>query len=296
MRFVAVPAVLLLAMTAVGLPTTQCAGAEAQPDAAALLAAARTADAAYRNHLARLQDDITAAEPTTRVAAIGALARLADPEAVRILAQATANPRTAADDLARIATALGNSGLAIAVDPLHKLMTQPDPQVRFAAYNALMDLGAATVTQHTAVAKADYAPPHLAALTNLGTLKQADAAPLLVAGLARNPKAIVRRQCAIGLGRLGDPAHATALQDALSDPDAGVRRYAGEALAALNHRPAIPFILMALEANIAGDELNQVLKRMTGEDFGFRTGSDGLKRREAIDRGFAWWTAHATDG
>ena len=124
-------------------------------------------------------------------------------------------------------------------------------------------------------------------------MKQAEAAPLLVAGLNRNPKSLLRRMCAIGLGRLGDAANGPALQNALSDPDPQVRRYAAEAIVAINYRPGIPYMIFALESNIASDEITRCIKLMTGEDFGFNSRLDGLKRQEAIDRGFLWWTANA---
>ena len=52
-------------------------------------------------------------------------------------------------------------------------------------------------------------------------------------------------------------------------------------------------MLFALEANIDSDEINRCIKIMTGQDFGFSSKSDALKRQEAIDRGFLWWTENA---
>jgi HEAT repeat protein len=48
-----------------------------------------------------------------------------------------------------------------------------------------------------------------------------------------------------------------------------VRRYAAEALAKLDYKPAVADLLMALEANVAGVHIVRALRALTGEDFGF---------------------------
>ncbi len=263
------------------------------PSDAELLAAARTASMTYQKHLETLQVDLASEDLKLRLATLRLLGNLQDPQAIVPLIAFIEAKERSPDELSAAAAALAACGNSAALPALRKLSAMSDAGVRLAAYNALGQLNAATPGDHTQRAKDPNPEPHLAALTNLGTIKQADAAPLLIAGLNRHPQALVRRSCAIGLGRLGDAANGPALQNALSDPDPQVRRYAAEALVAVNYRPAIPYLLFALEANIASDEINHCIQIMTGQDFGFSSRSDALKRQEAIDRGFLWWTANA---
>ena len=285
-----------LLATALALPSWS---AETAPDAGTspgvALAAARTTSPAYQVRLSALRAGLDSPDATVRREAIRQLGSSDDPVALADLLAFLARGKHETDELSVIATALGTSGNPAAIPALRKLSAATEADVRFAAYNALGQLAAATPADHTQRAKDEDRSQHLAGLTNLGTIKHAEAAALLVAGL-NDARAIVRRQCAIGLGRLGDPAHGLALQNALSDADPGVRQRAAEAIAAIKYRPAIPYIIFALDANVAGDELHDVLKQMTGQDFGFRSTDNPLRRREAVDRGFAWWTAHSKDG
>ena len=259
-----------------------------------LLAAARSADQAYQLHLASLNAQLE--RPEQRLKAIAALGRLQDPVALEPLLKLLEITKPSPAEQAAIAIAIGASGSQVGLPALRRMSVSGDAEVRLAAYNAMSTLQAATGGDHLQRAKDPDVQPHLAALANLGTVKQADAAPLLIAGLTRHPRALVRRQCAIGLGRLGDLSAGPTLQTALSDADPGVRRYAAESIAQLNYRPAIPFLLMALDSNVATTEINQVLRRMTGQDFGFDPHADAIRRQEAVERGFAWWTANANGG
>ena len=259
-----------------------------------LLAAARSANQAYQLHLASLHEQLE--RPAQRVEAIKALGRLQDPLALQSLLNLLETTKPSAEEHIAIAFAIGASGSQVGLPALRRLSVTSDAGVRLAAYNALSTLQATAGGDHLQRAKDPDEQPHLAALANLGTVKQADAAPLLIAGLTKHPRALVRRQCAIGLGRLGDPSVGPTLQSALSDSDPDVRRYAAESIAQLDYRPAIPFLLMALDSNIATTEINQVLRRMTGQDFGFDPRADAIRRKEAVDRGFAWWTVNAKDG
>ena len=275
--------------------------AEALPSDGELLAAARVASIAYQNHIQTLNaalsaSTVSASTQETRSEALRTLGELHDPQAVLSILNFLEQPQHSREDLLAAALALGTAGEPSGIPALHKLTVNGNEDVRLAAYNALGSLNKASAADHAQRAKDSDETPHLAALTNLGTLKQADAAPLLIAGLERHPRAVVRRMCAIGLGKLGDKANGPVLQNALSDPDPDVRRYAAEAIASLGYRPAIPFLLFALEANIAGNDLSKVITQMTGQDFGFDSSADPLRRTAAIERGFAWWTAHSADG
>lgn len=271
-------------------------GADAVPSDGELLAAARTASAAYQNHLGELASQLSDASSERRIEAMRTLGRLQDPQAVMPILTFLDPPNRLADEQIAAAMALGSSGQSLAIPALRRLSVNSNADVRLAAYNALGSLTSATGGDHTQRAKDESDQPHLAALTNLGTLKQADAAPLLIAGLQHHPRSIVRRMCAIGLGKLGDVTNGPILQAALSDSDPGVRTCAANSIAALNYRPAIPFLLFALDSNIASDDLARVVTRMTGKDFGFDSRQDELKRKAAIEQGFAWWTANSKDG
>ena len=268
----------------------------ALPSDGELLAAARSASTAYQNHVENLAVTLSHPDIEVRTEGMRTLGRLQDPLATSHILRYLENPEHSNDELIAAALALGSSKQPSAIPALRKLSVNGNEQVRLAAYNSLGSLHLATSGDHTQRAKDSSELPHLAALTNLGTIKQADAAPLLIAGLQRHPRAIVRRMCAIGLGKLGDVANGPTLQTALSDSDPGVRRYAAESIAAVGYRPAIPFIIFALDANISGPELARVLQRMTGQDFGFDSHADELQRKAAIERGFAWWTANSKDG
>jgi hypothetical protein len=63
----------------------------------------------------------------------------------------------------------------------------------------------------------------------------------------------------------------------------------------LNYTPAIPNLLMAMEGNVAGDHIARCLTLMTMQDFGFSSRANPLARTEAIEKGFAWWTANAKE-
>ena len=293
MRRILSSLLLVGALAAADLPPATALPSAGLPTDGELLAAARTANVAYQKHIAALQMDLASPEPDVRLATLRLLGNLQDPQAiVPLITFIEAKERTP-DELSAAAAALAACGNPAAVPALRKLSAASNAGVRLAAYNALSQLNAATPGDHTQRAKDSSTDPHLAALTNLGTIKQADAAPLLVAGLNRHQKSLVRRMCAIGLGRLGDAANGPALQNALCDADPQVRRYAAEALVAVNYRPAIPYMIFALESNIASDEINRCIMVMTGQDFGFSSRNDALKRQEAIDRGFLWWTLNA---
>lgn len=268
----------------------------ALPSDGELLAAARSASTAYQNHVDNLAVTLSHPDIEVRTEGLRTLGRMQDPLATTLILRYLEKPEHTNDELIAAALALGTSEQPSAIPALRKLSANGNEQVRLAAYNSLGSLHLATAGDHTQRAKDISELPHLAALTNLGTIKQADAAPLLIAGLQRHPRAILRRMCAIGLGKLGDVANGPMLQNALSDPDPGVRRYAAESIAAIGYRPAIPFIIFALDANISGTHLAKVLHKMTGQDFGFDSHSDQLQRKAAIDRGFAWWTANSKDG
>ena len=161
--------------------------------------------------------------------------------------------------------------------------------------NALTRLQAIDSSDYTTRAKDGVNAIRGSSLTNLGVMKIADAAAVLTKGLASEGEPHIRRMCAISLGLLGDPVNGPALTDALADSNPGVRRYAAEALVKVNYTRAIPYLLMAMEANVAGDHIARCLTLMTKQDFGFHSHDNAIARNEAVEKGFTWWTANSKE-
>ncbi len=260
----------------------------------AILVAARAADDIYHHHMQVLAQRLKAGEEVQRVTAIDGIALQADPESAYLLLPFLEAGSRSPAELIAATSGLGRIGSTSAVPGLKTLTTHPDAGVRAAALNALATLKQDGAADYMGRAKDSDATIRLASLTNLGTIGQAEAAPLLIAGLKKERDQVTRHMCAIGLGKLGDRSQGQALREALTDPDPVVRRYAAEALVKLDFTPAIPDLLMALEANQGSRPLLYCLKQLTkGQDFGFDPHATDLDRRAAVDRGFAWWAVHA---
>ncbi len=262
-------------------------------DQAQVLAAARSADAIYQRHVQFLASELASSDEAVRLKAIPLVARQQDAETVALLLPFTEAGVRSVAELTAAATALGHIGSMSAEPALRALVTHQDPTVRLASLNALGQLSSDTPAQWTARAKDPDAGIRQVAESNLAALKAPDAAAVLIEGLTKERDPVTRRLCALGLGRLGDKSAATALVDALTDPDPRVRAYAGGALAQLDHKPAIPPLLMALEANVSGAELAVALRALAGTDFGFNAKTDDFTRRTAIEKGFVWWAENA---
>lgn len=287
---------LLLAIASTGFaadPSPELAAAPA-PTADEVLAAARAADFFYRNHIARLSDEMASPDQKVRSQALAALGRLGDPETVYLLIPMLEGGKGTrpAGDLIGACQAAAAIGQAAPTAPLIRgLLTHPNGEVRLAAYNALNVLSAANPGDSTVRAK--DAEPELngAAKTDVGIYHQAEAADILVQALTKDPRPHVRRMAAIGLGRIGTPELGPALKEGLTDADPAVRGTVATSLAKIHYLPAIPFILIALESDIATVELAAALKSLAGDDFGFDPKGHIVQRTEAINRGFTWWTA-----
>lgn len=265
----------------------------AEPSEDEVLAAARAANVLYQRNLALLIDQLHGPVIAARVRAIEDIARLQDPSTVPFLLPSLESGR-ASEEQAAAAIALGHIGSPVAKGPLRDLMDKaPSGEVRAAAMNALNDLHG--MESADLLLKAKDPDPVLsgAALTDLGTMAVDKAADLLANALTHDRRQIVRRMCAIGLGRIGDKTQGVILLDALSDPDPGVRRYAAQALVQLNDTAAVPYLLMALEGNVAGEYINHCLMLLTKTDFGFDWRASDLARSAAVERGFRWWSDHA---
>ncbi len=271
------------------------AGGAAHIDDDHILAAARAADLFYQQHFERLIDLLGDKDPATVIAAIRALGALHDPAATPFLMPRMQASTNGPDILCAAMQAISSQGAENALPMLRALLKNGDATVRVTALNTLSRIKAVDANDYKSRSEDPSAPLRASARTDLGTLAIADAAPILAKGLAGDHPAHIRRMCAIGLGNLGDKTQAPVLTDALSDGDDGVRRYAAEALVKLDYKPAIPVLLMALEANVAGAHLARCLTILSGQDFGFDPRADQLKREAAIERGFAWWGVNAKD-
>lgn len=273
---------------------TDGAAIDASTDAE-VLAAARAADFFYQRKVDRLLGLLTSPVEAERVEAISHIGHLRDPALVpNLLPWLQASNRTPAE-LVATTCALPTDGGQAAIPALKNLLKHDDASVRVAAMNALTRLQSIASADYMARSADKETAIRGSSASNLGLLAVADAAPILLKHLALDGKPHVRRMCAISLGLLGDRANGPALADALTDSNPGVRRYAAEALVKLNYTPAIPNLLMAMEGNVAGDHIARCLTLMTTQDFGFSSRANPLARTEAIEKGFAWWTANAKD-
>jgi HEAT repeat protein len=265
-------------------------------DSVTVLAAARAADDLYQRHLEELRVKLGSGDENERIATIATIGRLQDPTLVPALLPFLEGAVRSSRELAAACHALGHLGDTASAPALRSLIqANADPEVRLAALNALEQIKATIAADYMGRAKDPELDLTGIADTNLGTLAHEPAAAILAKGLLSDPRPLIRQMCAIGLGRLGDRSNGPNLQDALGDANPGVRRYAAEALVKLNYTPSIPYLLMALEGNSAGQYLNRCLMLLSGQDFGFDYRDSELKRRNAVERGFAWWADHAAE-
>jgi HEAT repeat protein len=260
-----------------------------------VLAAARAADLFYQRQVQRLIGMLESKDVAVRIEAISLIGRLQDPALVPNLLPWLQSSNRTPEEIVATTCAIPTDGGQAAIPALKGLLKNENASVRVATMNAL--------TRLQSIATADYmgrsSDPETAirgsSASNLGVLNVADAAPILLKHLALDGKPHVRRMCVISLGLLGDRANGPAIAAALADSNPGVRRYAAEALVKINYTPAIPNLLMAMEANIASDHIAHCLQLMTKQDFGFSSRANPLARGEAIEKGFAWWTANSKE-
>ncbi len=274
----------LLAILAARLPAV---------DDNAILTAARAADQDYQRSFDLLVQDLSSADVATRVQAIRTLSWKQDPAAVPLLLPFLETATRSPAEIIAAAQALSNLGATNAADALRRLLTNPDPQLRTAGYNGLSWMSKIGTGDYMGRGKDDHDPLRAGASINSGRLPIAEATDQLLKGLQFDESQHVRRMCAIALGRIGDRSKAAIIVEALNDGDAGVRRYAAEALVTMHYTPAIPNLLMALEANVAGPYINRCVMLLSGQDFGFDPRANLLDRQAAIEKGFQWWAVNA---
>lgn len=281
------PLLLFLALGA-SFPAVEPASADD-----AVLAAARAADDEFQRHSDLVLAGLSQPDQDKRIQAIRELGRLQDMAAVPRLMPLLEPSHTPIPVVLATLETLADLGATNATAPMLRLLNHENPAVRAATQKSLTRLQAMGAGHYQSRSDDADAGLRASAVTNLGTLKHAEAAPILIKALQDDPRYHVRRMAAIGLGKLGDRAHAPALIEALCDADAGVRRYAAASLVQLRAVEAIPNLLMALEANIAAADLNRSLRLLSGQDFGFDPQGNILERTAAIERGYEWWALNA---
>ena len=190
--------------------------------------------------------------------------------------------------------AVVNLGALDATDQLRKVAAEEDLDdlqanaVRIAALNALHQLNQLAAVDYQREARTGNETTRAVGVTDLGTISDKDAGPILAAAL-QNDSNHIRRMAAIGLGRLGNGEYGETLANALADPDALVRRYAAEGMVLLGYKRGIPKLLMAMDANLAGGDLRRAIRALAGDDFGYDPQANLIDRQDAVSRGFVWW-------
>ena len=238
-----------------------------------LMIAARLADDLYQRHYQGLLVALESPDVALRVQTIRDLGRLQEDEVVPLLLPFLEPAKRVPAELMAAAESLADMGALNASEGLQRLLSHPDAAVRAMAQKSLTRLQAINAGHFMGRAKDRDDALRASAATNLGTLKHAMAA--------------------LGVAKLGDRTHAPALIEALTDGDARVRRYAAVGLVQLGAVEAVPALLMALEANIAGAHINRAIMQLTGQEFGFDATANILERNAAIEKGFAWWAQNS---
>ena len=172
-------------------------------------------------------------DPTLEVRLLSswALGRLGDADTLQPIIDALAkDSRVAAMRLSSTVFEIGPR----AVEPLIRLLRNPDPAQRLLVVHLLGELGDKKALPSIADrAKSDEDKEvRIAAYKALGTIADPSTRDLLIAGLG-DPLWEIRAQAARGLALLGSPAAVGALARCLEDPVWWVRRNAGEALSKL---------------------------------------------------------------
>jgi len=260
-----------------------------------LLAAARAADHVFQRSLALTYADLSAPDEAKVIAAIRTLGRLDIAEAVPVLLPlADGYHQTPAVLLAACET-LADLNAVVATGVLQQLLTHADASVRAGAQKALTRLQSMSAPLYLQRGGDADDAVRASAVTSLGALEAGEAAGLLTEALRYDSRPHIRRMAAIGLGRLGDRSNAEVLIESLSDSDPGVRHRCAEALALLDVKRSIPFLIMALEANVSATHINRALIRLSGQDFGFDARANILDRQRSIESAFEWWSINAKD-
>lgn len=271
--------------------TTCWAADDTDTTDAHILSAARAANLHYQHKRSNLINQLKSEDLKRRVAAIDLLGRLQEPAIIPFLVpylDYNLHPEAVVTASCRALARLGAQSVS---EELSKVSRHGSTKsMRASAWNALAQLKQLSNVHFTDQSNELDNAIRGSGITNLGTIKEGEAGAILVRALLHDKRRHVRRMAAIGLGKLGNTAFGNDLITALSDGDAKVRRYASSSLAKLEYKAAIPYLLIHLEANVGGKYLNEALIILSGQDFGYHYTDTLTARRDAIQRGFVWYT------
>lgn len=260
---------------------------------AELMDAARSADDVFQRSLALTYADLNDPDQAKVIAAIRTLGHLGIAEAVPVLLPLADGYHQAPAVLLAACETLADLNATAATGVLQQLLEHADASVRAGAQKALTRLQAMGTPHYLQRGSDADDAVRASAITSLGAMEAGEAGAVLTEALRYDNRPHIRRMAAIGLGRLGDASHADVLIESLSDSDPGVRHRCAEALALLDIKRSIPFLIMALEANVSATQINRALVRLSGQDFGFDTRANILDRQRAIESAFEWWAMNA---
>ena len=273
---------------------------EAAESAAAdsdIISAARQANVFYQNRRDTLLRDLAGTDDKAKVKALRDLSDLREEALIPVVAPYIDFNLHNEPVVKAACLALARLNAQDYVDELTNITKQPNSSEaeKRAAWNAISLLKALTEVHFEDQSVHFDTAIRASGVTNYGTRQIADAGKILAHAVVKDRRVHIRRMAAIGLGRIADDNHAEALISALTDGDIQVRRYASNALVILDHKPAIPYLLIQLESNVGGKYLNQALIALSGEDFGYDHTGTLNERRQAIARGFRWYTENSKD-
>ncbi len=167
--------------------------------------------------------------------------------------------------------------------------------MRMPAVNALERLKALEAQTHISQIQQDNTGLKTSSIVQISKFDSHEAGSLLVDALLHHEDSHTRRMAAIALGDLGDLNHGDALVRALTDRNPGVRRFAAESIRRLEYKPAVIYLIAALEANVAGKHIYSTFLALTNEDIGFNPLANRINRLNAIERAYEWYALNAAD-
>lgn len=283
---------LYLTLCATALSVHAEEEAVAANDDTALLAAAKQANVYYQHTRSRLLSELAEGNEEERIRAISLLSRLQEDKLIPVLLPYIDFNKHSDAVVSAACRGLARLGAIHHTDELTRITKHhlASEDVKKSAWNALGRLKELKRVHYTDQSAEYDDAVRASGITNLGTIQAEQAGPILANAVVNDSRAHIRRMAALGLGKLADPAYAEQLLIALTDGDVQVRRFAANALAKMDHKPAIPYLLIQLESNIAGKHLNNALMIISGQDFGYHHEATLTARRTAIQKGFEWYT------
>lgn len=220
--------------------------------------------------------------------------RKPDPEIARLLLEPLRDEYQIVREDA--AGALGRIGDARLIPALREMILSGDRFARSGAVFALEKIGDASATPELLDTLGDpLVCTRRTAAAVLGRLGDASQVPRLV-DLLEHGSRYAREGALRALPYLHDPAATPAVLAALRENDDTIRRLALGFLAATKDERSIPALIAFLAAGAMGDrarEADGILRRLTGQSFGYSPWEPDAARRMSAVRGWErWWEEH----